>query len=230
MFRLPRIAIRPYHAGLLAACGAASYPRKALCEDDDDQKTPAEAAQPIVKTTMFNGWNATLQTHQAPAVKVKFNLGPWGKTTPYTYDCLLLSPGEAEKKLTQNQRQLAFNRAGNPLWRLDINTLPSNTVMEDSHAFDVISKTDLPALLEAGSFWKQWYDVRTKILGDHRGVQSKAGDGGKDLIMASVFDGHGGAQVAELCGKALHACIARAIAQNTCAERPKEVPSVLIET
>jgi hypothetical protein len=140
---------------------------------------------------------------------------------------LLKSKEVTEKMLKANEKMVTLNRAGNPLWRWDTNYLAGNNRCEDAHAVDIFSADELPFLItdpaQTGQvdepletsgkpFWERWYNVKTRIRGDHRLVQSKAGNGSKDIVMSSVFDGHLGTHIlSDLLSKTLHATIARAI-------------------
>lgn len=100
----------------------------------------------------------------------------------------------------------------------DVATVASNVKNEDKYAIDLASKPDLVKLHD-GSFWNAWGSVRNALWDNEgkekdkvvKGGQGKEG-GTEDLMMFSVFDGHGGNPVvAELLEKILHPSIACAL-------------------
>jgi pyruvate dehydrogenase phosphatase len=194
--------------------------------------------QPI-RTTTFHGWAASLVRGAADVVTASWAYGPWGQSGERQQTHLLLSPSETEGMLHANERTITLDRPGNPLWRYDTNFIPGNKRTEDAHAVDILSKDDLEYLVteqtpgSGRSFWERW------SVGKRSQVQSEVGKGNKDIVLASVFDGHNDTHVlSELLSKTLHATLARNLGiqrqrQDSImddATRIETVKSLIIET
>lgn len=179
--------------------------------------TSKNDTQPI-KTTTFNGWAASLVPGTAETVTASWAYGPWGTAGQRQKTHLLLASSETEEMLHANERTVTINRPGNPLRRYDTNFIPGNKRTEDAHAVDILSKDDLEYLVTeqapgiVRSFWERWSDV--KISGGHSQVQNEVANGSKDMVMASVFDGHNDTHVlSDLLSKTVHASLAHSLRQ-----------------
>jgi hypothetical protein len=173
--------------------------------------------------TSGGGCSASMLQAKANTVTFTWMAGPWGKSDQKKQTHLLKSPEEVEQMLQVNQKTFTLNRQGNPLSRWDTNVIAGNARMEDAHAVDILQLEDLPFLinqiedekdgfgaLQAMAFWERWSKVKTRIRKDKD--DGGAVDGHKDIVMASVFDGHMGTHIlSELLSKTMHASIARAI-------------------
>jgi hypothetical protein len=167
--------------------------------------------QPI-ETTTFIEWPAQFTPGVAEVVTASWNYG-FGERQ-HTH--LLLPQSETEGMLRASERSVTLNRPGNPLRRYDTNFIAGNKRTEDAHAVDILSSDRLKYLVteqepDVGrSFWERWCDVKLKISGEGCQSQSEVGNGSKDIVMASVFDGHNDTHVlSELLSKTLHATLAR---------------------
>ena len=153
---------------------------------------------------------------------------------------ILLGHEDSKDLLLKREKSTLVSRPGNPVIRWDTNVLGANAACEDRHAIDLIRKDELGVLLaeteNEKSYWEKWFGVRTSILspksieGDQPG-KAKEGDGRKDLVMFSVFDGHSGWAVSHLLHKLLHPCLAYAIASQSelkTGNIPRDHPNTLI--
>lgn len=130
----------------------------------------------------------------------KFGLGAETKTSYHA----LLPVEETEQILKAHEKSTTVDRSGNPLYKIDENVLPSKTACEDRHAIDIISRSDLKSLLGSSqpdeSFWDKWAGSQIP--------PSQEGDGAQDIVMVSIFDGHGGSPaLSRLLKKTLHPCL-----------------------
>ncbi|OCF59968.1 hypothetical protein L486_02641 [Kwoniella mangroviensis CBS 10435] len=130
-----------------------------------------------------------------------------------TFSHLLLSEEEVEAKLQNGENKVYVNREGNSVKSWEINSLPSSDTGEDRYSTDVITESDLEKLLTSeGYFWKNWWNTRTKLYPNKQGEDVVEGDGKQDVMMFSVFDGHGGPYISDLLSRTLHGCLAWNIA------------------
>lgn len=180
--------------------------------------TSKNDTQPI-KTTTFNGWPASLVPGTAETVTASWAYGPWGTAGQRQKTHLLLPSSETEEMLHANESTVTINRPGNPLRRYDTNFIPGNKRTEDAHAVDILSKDDLEYLVTeqapgiVRSFWERWSDV--KISGGRSQVQNEVANGSKDMVMASVFDGHNDTHVlSDLLSKTVHASLAHSLGKQ----------------
>lgn len=87
--------------------------------------------------------------------------------------------------------------------KLDINAVGSDGMIgEDRVAHDAVPIRTMDKVPKEGSWWSKW------LQGE-----------GEQAMMFSVIDGHGGAHVAELAQRGLHACIAWALCNDPAAVR-----------
>lgn len=169
---------------------------------------PAQAApvteetQPL-PSTLFNGEECTLQTTSIPVVTVSTT----HNDEVYSFSSVVLPEKETNEMLTAGELSMSAKAAG---LTADINALASNEPIEDAWAFDTVSLDKL----NDTNFWKSWQDAK-----------SEEGD----MVFASVFDGHRGYQVANICSRVVHACLARAIAKLE-KRTPEEMKRVISET
>lgn len=170
-----------------------------------------------IKTTMFNGWPAFLTATSALTFQIELDTGPYGKGKEMVHTHLLLSEEECEEMMKRHEICTVVGRKSNPVVRWESNVVPSNTVCEDYNSSDLISGDGISNLVRAGedSFWERWSQASTEALSSNE-EQAKAEahaspqNGGKDLFMASLFDGHYGSTTSQLLSKVLHPCLAYA--------------------
>ncbi|KAI4268545.1 MAG: hypothetical protein L6R35_006748 [Caloplaca aegaea] len=138
---------------------------------------------------------------------------------------LLLSTQETENKLKKLEETTVIRRKGNSVMRYDENNLAAEGIGEDRSAFDIISKTTLPDLLDTPGGVSEW-DIWAKIKGKNTLVQGKSPhDGKKDLVLVSVFHGHGSSPaVSDLLKKTFHACLAWSIARSEAINQGVTIP------
>ncbi|WWC57904.1 uncharacterized protein I303_100439 [Kwoniella dejecticola CBS 10117] len=163
-------------------------------------------------TTLFSGLEAKIRTIPAQAVELTYTVDSATGSKPKTFSHLLLSEEEVEEKVKAGQAGVTVNRPDNPVKKWEVNSLPAvDDLGEDRYSADLISKgylADLLEVKEGESFWKRWWDTRTKLYPKKQGEEVIPGDGKQDLMMFSVFDGHGGPHVADLLSKTLHGVLA----------------------
>nr|XP_019048492.1 hypothetical protein I302_02264 [Kwoniella bestiolae CBS 10118]OCF27422.1 hypothetical protein I302_02264 [Kwoniella bestiolae CBS 10118] len=161
------------------------------------------------ETTLFSGWPGKIRTIPSKAVEWTYTLDSADGPIKKTFTHLLLSGEEVEKKVKNGENKVFVNREGNHVKSWEINSLPSGDTGEDRYSTDIISKREVKDLLEGESlFWKNWWDFRTRLYPNKQGEEVLEGDGKGDLLMFSVFDGHGGPFVSDLLGRTLHGCLA----------------------
>ena len=200
--RIPvlKLSIAGGTAGALTAC-ALLYPAK------------LESAESPVHTGTFDGRGGWLENVKASTFTYTFLGGKFGIGDEKTSTYVLLPESETESYLKMNELSTRVTRSGNPMVRWEENVLPSNPKCEDRHVVDIVSRTHLPALLSPPtadeSVWDRWAAMK---LCRKDGVME--GDQGKDdVVMISVFDGHGGSySMSELLRKTFHPCLAWAMA------------------
>lgn len=166
---------------------------------DSDKYTPLDR----IDIGTFDGREGWLEDSDAPSFTYTFKGGKFGVGGERTSVHALMPEEETEAFLKKNEKSTTVKRTGNPIIKIDENTLPSKTATEDRHAVDIVRRSDLASLLSSSlpSFWDQW--AKSKIPANEKG------DGSEDLVMVSVFDGHmGSAATSNLLMHTMHACVA----------------------
>ncbi|WVQ80477.1 hypothetical protein IAT38_002582 [Cryptococcus sp. DSM 104549] len=123
----------------------------------------------------------------------------------------LLDESEVEDLLKQKENEVCVDdRKGNPVKKIDIQSLESGTPTEDRWSIDVIKRKDIIKLASSvtGFWWGNWWDTRRIALPKAEFGQTSKGDGAEDIVMCSVMDGHSGWQAAALVKKTIHGCLA----------------------
>lgn len=170
-----------------------------------------------VPISTFDGRKAWLKTITPEVFEFGWAMGEFGIGDERVTRHLLLSEEESEAVLKKGESSTVIDRPGNPVVRWDKNYLPSREKGEDHHAIDIIPRPELFSLVNPDittAFWKAWGDVRNIALHhDDKLITGVAGDGTKDVMMISVFDGHGGEHgtpdgTSRLLKKTLHGCLA----------------------
>ncbi|WVQ81289.1 hypothetical protein IAT38_003412 [Cryptococcus sp. DSM 104549] len=162
--------------------------------------------------TLFSGEPAHIRSIPSTAVELKY-VGDLSKpdAPPIVRKHRLLDGEEAEAMLHNEEIEIeVIGREGNPVHAAEVNRLLSGTSGEDRWCFDVVTRgalADLAKYKKAGFFWQRWWHTRNNIISQN-GITSTCGDGGEDIIIASVWDGHCSEAVAELLKKTLHGCLA----------------------
>ncbi|WVQ64495.1 uncharacterized protein L199_002662 [Kwoniella botswanensis] len=165
-------------------------------------------------TTLFSGLPAKIRTIPSMAVEFTYTLDSADGPIKKNFSHVLLSEEEVQNKLKNGENKVYVNREGNNVKSWDINSLPSSDTGEDRYSTDIISKSDLEKLLTSdGYFWKNWWNTRTKFYLNKQGEEIVEGDGKRDVMMFSVFDGHGGPYISDLLSRTLHGCLAWNIAK-----------------
>ncbi|KAK4683799.1 hypothetical protein P7C73_g6428, partial [Tremellales sp. Uapishka_1] len=174
----------------------------------------------VKATTLFDGTTpATIETYPEPVVTISWNR----KKTPTEPDdirvfkSVLLPEKETEAMLHAYE---AAGEASTVRW--NINELPSNSPMEDTHAVDAIARdsfaTFLPRGYDGQSFWEAWFAAKTR---DEKH---------DEVVFISVFDGHCGGAVSKLLGKTLNASLALGYANMRRNETYQSMEDLLIGT
>jgi len=159
----------------------------------------------------MNGKTGYLKVVPKDAMQITQAWGPFGVGDVRTQTALILPDDELEAKLTQDLSSVKVKRKGNMVVRWDTACLPLNKPNEDRMAVDIIPRDRLSHLACSKSFWSDWGDVR-KLIYDGKGDEAKEGDGGGDLMMFSMLDGHGRHyDVSDLVKKVLHPTLAFAL-------------------
>lgn len=201
------------------------------------QETQAYKTGPPFDTYVFP---KHMSTSIAEVVELEVGTGARGLEDTKTYSDVLKSTEECEKlfKPSYRQKAVTLQREGNPVQGWDLMVLECNTPGEDRVAVDLVSQDDLGSLLnrpEAGnlddtgdvtrrgegggmSFWEQWGILKRKVLLDEE--ELKSGTGERDLLLFSIFDGHGGTTISDLLAKVLHPTLLYALAHTS-----KECPT-----
>ncbi|WRT63431.1 uncharacterized protein IL334_000336 [Kwoniella shivajii] len=174
------------------------------------------------ETTLFSGSPAKIRTIPGQAVDFTYTVESVTGPLTKTFKHLLLSEAEAEAKLTFGENGVTVARGGNGVKAWEVNSLPAGDISEDRFSADLITKSDLKELLEKeGFFWLKWWDTRTKLYPKKEGSEVIDGDGKEDIMMFSVFDGHGGSHVSDLLNKTVHGCLAWNIGKSLWEEQGK---------
>lgn len=125
---------------------------------------------------------------------------------------VLLTSEECEAKLSSGQETSIRFAHGDVSGTVETVCLESKAGKgEDQVTVDVISSAAVHAelgLMMANnkSLWEAWSDV-------------KQHDGDKDIILCSVFDGHGGKAVARLLAAVLHPMLAKLVINPLCGDK-----------
>lgn len=169
-----------------------------------------------IHTGTFDGRGGWLLIEHLPTFSYTFLGGLFGIGGEQTSYHVLQPEEDNEAYLRSRERKVKVERKNNPVAGWDENVLPSKGD-EDAHAIDIVSRADLMTLLEPvspdSSFWDQRASIRIPPNSD--GVVRDGGArGGDDLVMISVFDGHGGSGVSQLLKKSFHACLAWTMANE----------------
>ncbi|WVW84565.1 hypothetical protein I302_106599 [Kwoniella bestiolae CBS 10118] len=159
-------------------------------------------------------WDTSLTPTNKPTFTLTRNVSPWGTgpETQITHHILLPSE-ECEAKLARNQASHEVRRKGNPVVRVETNSLAANDKCEDEMSIDLLTSSDLPHLRkgeEGKGFWEYWGKLRNKLsigLVANEGDEKEKSDGSEDMMLLSVLDGHGGGQTSSLLRKVLHGTI-----------------------
>jgi hypothetical protein len=165
----------------------------------------------FLTTKDSNGQTAYIKTSSELTFDVKRWNGPIRQSNEEVNKYILLDEEATEKMLHAREQTTEVVRPGNPVVKWDVTSLPTQVATEDRHAIDVIPAEATSQLVEEQadrSFWDRWLDLRTAIL--PTGENAVPGDGRKDLVFASVFDGHGGLVISHLLSKVIHPALASA--------------------
>lgn len=125
-----------------------------------------------------------------------YTVGRGSRRQSQTFD--LLSPYEAEAKLRANEDSNKLDRRGNPIVKWDRNWLGSNEPCEDRSAVDVVPRGR--SSRDISSTAKVHLDSSTPQ------------EGGKDLALFSIMDGHGGWATSEMLSTVLHPALVTGLA------------------
>ena len=154
------------------------------------------------------------------AFRFTFNMGPCGMGPEMSSTHLLLSQNQAEAKLRSEGRSTRQAGTGSFVSRIDQNYLPASGKGEDRTVISSLTKENVIALarVESHAVWEEW--ARMKRGSNDGGEETgESGDSGAHeqrgaVILASVFDGHGGSPaLVDVAEKTFHQCVAWTLGQ-----------------
>jgi len=154
------------------------------------------------------------------AFRFTFNTGPFGTGPELSSTHLLLSHDQAQAKLKIHETSVEAAKPGNPVTRIDHNYLPASGRGEDRIVTSTISKKDIVRLarVKSHAVWEAWAHIIPASQGGGddpaAGGESNASEHKGQMIIATVFDGHGGSPaLVDVAERTFHQCVAWAIGQ-----------------
>ena len=169
--------------------------------------TPRAGYKTLPRMLGFDGHRRTV----SPGIyELTRDSGLMGGHVPASYINVLQSDAHCHKVLAgkQETRRIELDTQG---IKIDIGNVPGNDGDgEDRLAIDKVDmdlvKEKKKEMAQGGTWWGKWHDIVH--------AESEKGKGGDEMVLMSMFDGHGGAHVADLMTKTMHACVAWGIAND----------------
>ncbi|WVN86527.1 uncharacterized protein L203_101691 [Cryptococcus depauperatus CBS 7841] len=165
--------------------------------------------KPYIHTTLFNGHPAKMRSVRGEWVELRYpSLSTANKE--YVFKYRLLDEDEAEEMLQGSKGDFTVDREGNPIKSLDKISLASNSPSEDRWTFDIVTRQDLVDIAKQknGYWWFDWWKAQNRNRQESKSLQPTTVSGDQDIVMCSVWDGHGGDETAQLLKQSLHGCLA----------------------
>lgn len=154
------------------------------------------------------------------AFRFTFNTGPCGMEPEMSSTHLLLSQTQAEAKLRSAERSSCQAGPSSLVSRIDQNYLPAKGKGEDRTVISSLTKQNMIALarVKSHAVWEEWTRMK-RGSNDSADGAGESGDAGAHeqrgaVILASVFDGHGGSPaLVDVAEKTFHQCVAWTLGQ-----------------